>query len=233
MVGLYYNNVYIVATEYGNHLGHPVGPKGAPKAIMDGINKFVMYFNVIISLFPKAHVSVKYALFKAYGMSCYVCVLWRFSSKEMKFFYTQWRKCIRRLLNISPMTHCKYLPLLFEDFPIEVQIFKRFIKFINSIAISSNNCMKLCHKLILQGSNSTVCNNLNHISGILACDRNKITVHKDYFYLKLSVYLNNLYTENDFTKTNMIKDVLYTRDLNDTILNIQELNFIINLLCTE
>ena len=51
--------------------------------------------------------------------------------------------------------------------------------------------------------------------------------------LKLSVYLNNLYTENDFTKTNMIKDVLYTRDLNDTILNIQELNFLINLLCTE
>ena len=53
-----------------------------------------------------------------------------------------------------------------------------------------------------------------------------------YFYLKLSVYLNNLYTEN-FTKTNMIKDVLYTRDLNDSILNIEELNFLINLLCTE
>ena len=96
------------------------------------------------------------------------------------------------------MTHCKYLPLLCEDFPIEVQIYKRFIKFINSIAISSNNCMKLCYKLILQGSNSTVCNNLNHISGILACDQNKITVNQDYFYLKLSVYLNNLYTESEF-----------------------------------
>ena len=93
--------------------------------------------------------------------------------------------------------------------------------------------MKLCYKLILQGSNSTVCNNLNHISGILACDRNKITVKHDYFYLKLSVYLDNLYTENDYTKTNMIKDVWYTRDLNDTILNIEEFNFLINLLCTE
>ena len=51
---------FIVATEYGIHLGHPVGPKGAPKAILEGINKFVMYFNVIISLFPKAHVNVKY-----------------------------------------------------------------------------------------------------------------------------------------------------------------------------
>ena len=34
--GLYYNNVYIVATEYGIHLGHPVGPKGAPKQLLMG-----------------------------------------------------------------------------------------------------------------------------------------------------------------------------------------------------
>ena len=69
------------------------------------------------------------------------------------------------------MTHCKYLTLLCEDFPID--------------------------------DFSSVCNNMNHISGILACDQNQITVNHDYFYLKLSVYLNNLYTENDYTKTNM------------------------------
>ena len=48
---------------------------------------------------------------------------------------------------------------------------------------------------------------MNHISDILACDQNKITVNHDCFYLKLTVYLKNEYTENDYTKTNMIEDV--------------------------
>ena len=91
--------------------------------VLDGIIKFVMYFNVIISLIQKVYVNVKYALFKANCMSCYGCVLWRLSSKEIINFKVN-------------------------------------------------------------------------------------------------------------TKTNMIKDVLYTRDLNERILNIEELNFLINFLCT-
>ena len=92
---IWYNNVFIETTDCGIHLGHPIGAR----AISDGINKFFIYFNTIMTLFPKAHTNVKYTLFQSYCMSCYGCVLWDFSSNDMQQFYITWRKCIRKLFN--------------------------------------------------------------------------------------------------------------------------------------
>ena len=61
-----YGNVFIETTDCGIHLGHPIGAKGNSRAISDGINKFLIYFNTIMSLFPKAHTNVKYTLFQSY-----------------------------------------------------------------------------------------------------------------------------------------------------------------------
>ena len=72
--GIVYNDIFIKATECGTHLGNPVGPNGPSNAINDGINSFIIQYNSIMSLFPKAHVNVKYTLFKSFGMSLYGCI---------------------------------------------------------------------------------------------------------------------------------------------------------------
>jgi len=123
--GIYFNNIFIEAKPAASHLGHPIGPGVKNIAIVEGTDSFVVSFNGILTSFPEAHVNVKYKLFKTYCMPLYGCVLWDFTSKEMSQFFTQWRKCIRRLFNLDYKTHCKYLPAICEDIPVEVQMFKK------------------------------------------------------------------------------------------------------------
>ena len=66
-------------------------------------------------------------------MDLYGCVLWDFTSNQVLKFFICWRKCIRKLLDVSSMTHTEHLPLIVEDLPIEAQLAHRLVKFINSI----------------------------------------------------------------------------------------------------
>ena len=66
-------------------------------------------------------------------MPLYGSVLWDFESKETVKFYTEWRKAIRRLFNLSNRTHCRYLHLICNDLPVKVQLYKRFNKFIATV----------------------------------------------------------------------------------------------------
>ena len=56
-------------------------------------------------------------------------------------FYTLWRKCIRKLLYLSPITHSRFPPLLCDDIPVELQLFRRFNKFLWNVLKSSNPCV--------------------------------------------------------------------------------------------
>ena len=61
-------------------------------------------------------------------MDLYGCNFWNLAGFDALFF-TLWRKCIRKLLYLSPMTHSRFLPLLCDDIPVELQLFRRFNKF--------------------------------------------------------------------------------------------------------
>ena len=122
-----------------------------------------MNVNSILALFGNAYTQVKYRLFKSYCMALYGCVLWVFSSPGFTRFCTTWRKSIRRLFQLSYMTHSKYLPLICQDIPFRLQLFRRFNRFMFNSLNSDNPNVKLCSHQVLHGSMSNVGKNVNTI----------------------------------------------------------------------
>ena len=70
---------------------------------------------------------------------------------------------MRKLLNISYKTHSLKL---IEDWSIQTQIHRRYVKFFNSVVHSTNRVIYMCKLLVVNGSGSSVCKSLNHIRGL-------------------------------------------------------------------
>ena len=119
--GLLHNDVHIKCVQLAVHLGHIIGVNTKMKVIDQAINTFNVALYSILNTFQHANVTVKYKLFKSFCMPLYGSVLWVFESREILQFYTEWRKAIRRLFNLSNRTHSRYLHLICDDSPINVQ----------------------------------------------------------------------------------------------------------------
>ena len=96
-------------------------------------------------------------------MSLYGSPLWDLSISYIDRFYVSWRKAIRRIFNLPYRTHCKLLHLITQVLPIDMQLHIRTVK-LRSISMSSNDIVKMCTKLCLNGSGTALANSINCIS---------------------------------------------------------------------
>ena len=120
--------------------------------------------NALLNTFPMLSGKAKYRLFKTYCMPLYVSIHWDLSSIHTQGFFTQWRKCVRKIFNIPYQTHSNLLPGICEDLPAENQICRRAIKFYGNAFYSTNSLVKLCTKLVVNGSLSKASNTLGYIA---------------------------------------------------------------------
>ena len=158
-----FNEVKIHAVEGAQHLGHPIGLDSNMKHVLHCRQDFVNRVNFLIINFNECSLDVKYILLKRFCMSLYGCVLWDFSCNSINNFFTAWRIAIRRILDLNRQSHGAYLPMLVNDIPVEGQLHKRVIKFMNNLHKSENSFTKLCLKLALNGSRSNVSRSFNFI----------------------------------------------------------------------
>jgi len=115
-----------------------------------------------------AHSYIRYKLFKSYCMSLYGSPLCDFQSKVMETFYV---KSVRRILDVPPTTHCKYLHYIADDRDIKLQLHMRFVKFIQSTHRSSNLIYNLCFRLASLGNRS---NNISIVCKSIGMTRSSI-----------------------------------------------------------
>ena len=139
-----------------------------------------------------------------------------------------WRKSIRRIFNIPYTTHCALLNEICGDMPVQDQLYIRFINFYRSLLNSNNMLTRACANMALQGSNSTVSNNITIISRHISksiCEI--VNVHKPQF--------DDVTISDD---ASVIRDILYTKHCNlftptySSFLTNEQLNFMLNTLCT-
>ena len=104
-------------------------------------------------------------------MSLYGCQLWDFENPHCDKFFTAWRKCVRHILGIPYQTHCRLLHLICNDFPVNVQLFFRFLNFITSCHASKSKCVFICIKTAVAGSKSKVSNSLSYMCNKLSISR--------------------------------------------------------------
>jgi hypothetical protein len=230
--GLTFNNTHIKAKETAVYLGNHINVKSHDKNILHCTNTFVRYFNSINKLFFKANTEVKYKLFKTQCMALYGCTLWDLSSKAVNYFYVQWRKCIRKLLNISDRTHSRYLAYICNDIPIEIQLYKRVVVFIRNLIKSDNKIVRTCISAAISGSQSVMCKNINHISNLLSIDKT-VLLSTNFDVKKIfETYIKNIkITEDDKIAIGNIKDLLLIRYSQNTNLSFDEISYLLNYFC--
>jgi hypothetical protein len=156
------------------HLGNMVGSNINHNNIKQGTHKFIAKANEMFSMFNHVSHNIKYSLFKTNCMPLYGCQLWDISNNDVEVFYVSWRKCIRRLLKLPNRTPCEFLPIICNDFPVDNQIQVRILKFVQSLLLSDNECVKIACKLMFAGSASSVCNSINYICYKFNIQRNFI-----------------------------------------------------------
>ena len=168
-------------------------------------------------------------------MPFYGSVLWDLSCTDINMFYTAWRKCIRRILNISSRTHCRYLNTLCADFPVDMQLHTRFLKFFHMTLSSNNDCISLCAKLALNGSGSIICQNLNLVSYIYSINKYQIKIpHVNQIIENIHRLNMNNIPHEDFVNTSVINDLLHMREYPDlSLFTSVELNSILENMCVN
>ena len=230
-----FNNTEVNAVPNAKHLGNYIGPQVGNKMIEYTQNDFVMRVNFILSNFGNCNHVVKYKLMKMYCMALYGAVLWDVSDKKFSAFCSLWRRCVRKLINVSARTHSNLLYLIVEDINIECQIHKRMIRFIESILTSQNPLLSRCGRLIKEGSRSNVSTNLFYIVARYNCS---IQTDAKQLCNIISLFKSvDSYNHRELMIAENIKTILYYRDSSiisgvNSILNYEELEIMLDYFCT-
>ena len=217
---IFMNNNRIPISEAEKHLGCYIGKDCNSKRTNQLICEMYSNLNRLLIDFSKCSVDIKYKLFKCFCMPLYGMSLIKFEGNDITGLFTTWRKCVRRLLNISPRTHCKFIHQIVSDAPIEHQLHKRLLKFI--FMCTNNSLSKLCVRLAINGSQSTMCYNINYI-----CNMHSVC---KYDLLKSPVRMRSNYIECDDV-SGAIKDFLIMRDHIRNPVDIININSILEYLC--
>ena len=142
---------------YTKHLGDLIGTKVRHKMIEDIQNDFIILVNFIMSNFGNCNHDVKYKLMKSYCMALYGAVLWDATDPKVNAFCSSWRCFLKLILeDLNARSHSNLLYLVVENLNIEGQIYRRKVKFLNSILTSRNPILSKCGNLIKEGSRSSV-----------------------------------------------------------------------------
>ena len=130
-------------------------------------------------------------------------------------------------------THSRYLPHIVNDLPIEVQLHKRLLKFIATGLNSKNYALHLCSKLVIQGSNSTVCRSINDIWCKYNVREDKLDVNN---YIKVFQRISNTYKNckyQDAACISHIRDLIQMRKLKNCIFKRSELEVFLEYFCVN
>ena len=133
-----------------------------------------MRTNCLLSDFSFSKCSTLSHLFNTYCMNIYGSLLWKYYDKKLlELFYVAWRKSLRRVWNISNVTHNNLLRYIHNCHPIEVILEIRRIEFVTSLFNSNYALHSNILRLSLQNGNSTTGENVRypmHKYGIVNSD---------------------------------------------------------------
>lgn len=158
------NGEIIEYVKEANHLGIPLGVNSERTAITHSIDDMKRRFNVLMAEFGKAPSCVINHLYNSFCLSLYGSQVWDFSLPEVEKVYTAWRVCMRRVWKLPQRTHSNLLSSISSGMYIEQQLHSRFIRSFHGTLKSKNNCIRICAKLAISGSGSSICSSLNLIA---------------------------------------------------------------------
>ena len=217
-----FNNNIIQTSSSAIHLGNWIGENSSDQNIELRLLDFNSMVNYINFAFKHVQYDVKLKLFSSYCMFLYGSNLWDFTSVKFEYFCTQWRKAIRKILGVPYVMSSNLFHVICDSCPIDSQLILRFLKFMDISINSDNYNTSLCCKLALQGSGSSVSNNI-----LLVKHKYSITdAHDIYKKVKTMIYSG----ENDwhdYIIGNLVRETIHVRDYETTELSRDQLDCIL------
>lgn len=214
-IEIVFQETVIQAQPSGIHLGHIIGPNVTDQDITRAVSDFNKKVNVLISRFYYCDFDTKLKLFQSYCMSLYGSVLWDLSDNHIQRFYTSWRKAVRKLIGVHPMTHSALLNLIIETRPIEGVMESRILRYLHNIHVSRNKFMNLACVLAVHGSRSPFSKSLSYIAQRLGKSRLSI--------LQIHHPVLEVPAEPDLRTAGLIRDLLRLRDAGENRDDINDL----------
>lgn len=207
------------------HLGHLIGPDAKNADITRSVSDFNRRVNVLLSKFHFCKFETRLRLFNNYCMSLYGCVIWDLNDRAIELFYTAWRKAVRRVLGLHPMTHSRLLADILEYYPIELTLKRRFLNFFHRSLNHDNVLISLASRLSLNGSKSSTSNTISNIADYFHVPRPAV----QYFTAN---DINAPHTDNETKRlVNAIRAFMHLREDNPG--EALHLTHIINHLCVN
>ena len=107
----------------------------------------------LVSLLSCEHLYslLKISVFAPFCGSFYGSPLWLLISTAVNSLCVNWRKSLRMLWRVHPMTHCDIIVALSNQLPLHMNLEKRFTTFINKCLSSTNSVVNII-------SNIAICN---------------------------------------------------------------------------
>ena len=195
---------------------------------------FTKKANACLADFNNISSQVLHELIEKYCYSFYGINLCSFDDPAMNAIFVEWRKTMRRVWRLPPRAHSRLLPHISHSLPPNVCIYQRFVNFFYSGLLSDNATVSSMFQMSLYNP-SRMGNNIQYVFELAGCDFNNIyTVGSRVVRQSLLDKWSGSFCEDDVSKATQIRELISERDcMNDWILNYDECQYLITVLCTE
>ena len=126
---------------------------------------------------------------------------------------------MRKIFNVPYQTHSYLLPGICADLPVEKQMWRRAIKFYGKAFCSTNSLVKLCTKLVVNGSTSKASNTIGYIAFKQNTNKLRLLNCFEHFQRFSCIIVSEEYQQN----VGNILDLLTIRDYNTTAFTYEEI----------
>ena len=218
-----------------DYLGNRFSTLNKDSMIEAGVKNFNSHFNYFMTKFSTCRIPVKNKLFGQYCCSYYGSQLWPLYNDKIKDIHVKWRTAIRRLWNLPRKAHCNMLPLISEQYPIDISLISRFCKFFKSIIDSKNQTLSYVAKMQSENCRSVLGQNISFININYNISRDELIEWSNVKIKKLlySKWLNKLNDEY-IIDSDRVKEIILMNDyFSNDFFTDEERKFIIEKLCTS
>lgn len=134
---------------------------------------------------------------------------------------------------MHPWTHNALLPLICDDLSVEGQLHARILSFFHSVLNSTNLSVQICGQLALQGSRSSVCNNVNLVCSKYSLNKYELKHASKIVHRFIHNQELEKCKEEQLMVSGCISDLLLLRDQGDSALQLWEITDLLTFLGTS
>jgi hypothetical protein len=197
------------------HLGHFISVDDREFIVKKSCSNFWKSFNMFMTDFGHLHPMLKCQLFDKFCCSFYGSPLWLLHGSAVNDLCIAWRKALRMIWKVHPMTHCDIIQAISGFEPLLIQLCRRFVKFVKKCLHCDNEVVRVVSNIALNNPMSALCCNfrdLNYTYGDVMSTTilhvNTVEVVKDVALLEELINIRNGYMSCDPLSVNEVSDMI-------------------------